>query len=222
MADALGLRTRVRHFSTSVTIVGPMGRLSVVTLLVLFVLVPSAAAQSPFGSPNDLLALGQGGGDTPDQAPVVKAASPSFDAVPRAQCRPGSKPEPSVQGRVPAEAASKGLWCNMTMLAHQGTSGGFKVFDYVDDQGHECAYYDSTLLFPSNATNLFSNGSGVIVLDMTDPAKPQQTAALTQPSMHSPHESLNLNAKRGLLAAVNGNPATEPGWVAFYDVRNDC
>jgi len=40
--------------------------------------------------------------------------------------------------------------------------------------------------------------------------------------MVSPHESLNLNAKRGLLAAVNGNPATEPGWVAFYDLHKDC
>jgi hypothetical protein len=191
-------------------------------LLALLALASPAAAQSPFGPPNDLLALGQGGGDTPDQAPVVTAASPSFDAVPRARCDSSSKPEPSIQGRVPAGSASKGLWCNMTMLAHQGTSGGFKVFDYVDDQGHECAYYDSTLLFPSNATNIFSNGSGVIVLDMTDPAKPQQTAALTQPSMLSPHESLNLNAKRGLLAAVNGNPATEPGWVAFYDLHQDC
>src|SRR3954452_2502561 len=199
-----------------------MGRLALVIVLALLALASPAAAQSPFGPPNDLLALGQGGGDTPDQTPVVKADSPSFDAVPRAQCGPGSKPEPSVQGRVPAGAAANGLWCNMTMLGHQGDSGGFKVFDYVDSQGHECAYYDSTLLFPSNATNIFSNGAGVIVLDMSDPAKPQQTAALTQPSMLSPHESLNLNAKRGLLAAVNGNPATEPGWVAFYDVHNDC
>jgi hypothetical protein len=57
---------------------------------------------------------------------------------------------------------------------------------------------------------------------MTNPARPVQTAALTEPSMLSPHESLNLNAKRGLLAAVNGNPATEPGWVTFYDLHNDC
>jgi hypothetical protein len=194
----------------------------VVALLALLALATPAAAQGPLGPPNDLLALGQGGGDTPDQAPVRKAPSPSFDAVPRAQCRPGSKPEPSVQGRVPAGSAADGLHCNMTAIAHQGSSGGFRVYDYVDDHGHECAYYDSTLLFPSNATNIFSNGAGVIVLDMADPAKPQQTAALTQPSMLSPHESLNLNARRGILAAVNGNPATEPGWVAFYDVHNDC
>ena len=40
--------------------------------------------------------------------------------------------------------------------------------------------------------------------------------------MLSPHESLNLNAKRGLLAAVNGNPATYPGCVSIYDVTHDC
>src|SRR4051794_469645 len=199
-----------------------MGRSLVVALLALLALASPAGAQGPLGPPNDLLALGQGGGDTPDQAPIRKADSPSFDAVPRAHCQAGSKPEPDVQGRVPAGAAANGLFCNMTMLAHHGSSGGFRVFDYVDEQGHECAYYDSTLLFPSNAFTLNSNGLGVYVLDMSDPAKPVQTATLTESSMLSPHESLNLNAKRGLLAAVNGNPATEPGWVAIYDLHSDC
>jgi hypothetical protein len=62
----------------------------------------------------------------------------------------------------------------------------------------------------------------VAVLDMSRPSHPRKTATLTTPPMLSPHESLNLNAKRGLLAAVNGNPATEPGFVAIYDVRSDC
>src|SRR3954462_10199153 len=199
-----------------------MGRSLVVALLALLALASPAGAQGPLGPPNDLLGLGQGGGDTPDQAPVRKADSPSFDAVPRAQCQAGSKPEPDVQGRVPAGAAANGLFCNMTMLAHHGSSGGFRVFDYVDDQGHECAYYDSTLLFPTNAFNLNSNGLGVSVRDMPDPAKPVQTATLTEPAMLSPHESVNLNAKRGLLAAVSGNPSTYPGWVSFYDLHKDC
>jgi len=194
----------------------------VLALLALLALSSSAAAQGPLGPPNDLLALGQGGGDTPDQAPVRKADSPSYDAVPRAKCGDGSKPEPSIQGRVPAGAAAGGLHCNMTAIAHQGSSGGFRVYDYVDTQGHECAYYDSTLLFPTNAFNLNSNGLGVYVLDMTDPAKPEQTATLTEPAMLSPHESVNLNAERGLLAAVSGNPSTYPGWVAVYDLHKDC
>src|SRR5439155_26656769 len=45
---------------------------------------------------------------------------------------------------------------------------------------------------------------------------------LTEPPMLSPHESLNLNPKRGLLAAVDGNPATYPGLVSIYDVHADC
>ncbi len=40
--------------------------------------------------------------------------------------------------------------------------------------------------------------------------------------MLSPHESLNLNPKRGLLAAVIGNPSTYPGLVSIYDVSKDC
>src|SRR5256714_7926973 len=57
---------------------------------------------------------------------------------------------------------------------------------------------------------------------MSNPAHPVQTDTLTAVPMLSPHESLNLNPKRGLLAAVSGNPATEPGWVAFYDLHKDC
>ena len=40
--------------------------------------------------------------------------------------------------------------------------------------------------------------------------------------MISPHESLELNPKRGLLAAVLGNPSTYPGLVSIYDVSQDC
>ena len=38
----------------------------------------------------------------------------------------------------------------------------------------------------------------------------------------SPHESLALNPKRGLLAAVLGNPSTYPGLVSIYDAHADC
>ena len=32
----------------------------------------------------------------------------------------------------------------------------------------------------------------------------------------------SVDAKRGLLAAVLGNPATYPGLVSIYDVHEDC
>src|SRR3954454_21031563 len=192
--------------------------LALLAALAALLLVPaSGMAAGPFGPLNDLAALGQGGGQTPAAVPVQKPAAPPMDAAPRARRGAGSKPEPSVQGRVPAGSATDGLWCNVKMLSHQGTSGGFKVLRYIDTQGNECAFYDTALLFPANAFNLNSSGVGVAVLDMSDPTKPVQTDTLTEVPMLSPHESVVLNQKRGLLAAVNGNPATEPGLVAIYD-----
>jgi len=49
-----------------------------------------------------------------------------------------------------------------------------------------------------------------------------QTDTLTSLPMLSPHESLSLNPRRGLLGAVLGNPATYPGLVSIYDASQDC
>ena len=49
-----------------------------------------------------------------------------------------------------------------------------------------------------------------------------QTATLLTPAMQSPHESLLLNEKRGLIAATMGNAATNAGFLDVYDVRSDC
>lgn len=171
---------------------------------------------------NDLGALSQGTGQVPVKAPVVERAEPALTPTPLGPCGPGSRPEPGVDGRVPAGSGDRGLWCNMAEVSHQGTSGGFKTFRYVDAQGHVCAFYDTALLFPTNAINPAGASLGVAVLNMTDPAHPVQTDTLTQPPMMTPHESLNLNPARGLLAAVNGNPSTEPGLVSIYDVHRDC
>src|SRR5205807_2314040 len=145
-----------------------------------------------------------------------------FTATPFAKCGPGSHKEPSVDGRVPAGAAAHGLNCNIALIGHQGTEGGFKVFRYVDPHGHVCAYYDQTLMLPLNALNPGAGSEGVAVLDMSHPAHPVKTDTLTTPPMLSPHESLNINTKRGLLAAVNGNLSTEPGFVAVYSLKPDC
>lgn len=152
-------------------------------------------------------------------------------ATPKAHCEQGSDPETGLQGRVSADdvrtgRAYRGYRCNTEVRGHfgvagyEGGSGGYKVFRYTDARGHECAYYDSTLLFPVNAFG--RDLPGVFVLDMTDPAKPVRTATLTSPAMLSPHESLSFNAARGLLAAVAGNPTTYPGIVDVYDVTSDC
>ena len=161
--------------------------------------------------------------------PNVRAGSSAFaptasaapQASPRADCGPGSRPETGIQGRVPA-GSKAGFTCNTQLLGRHGKAGGYKVLRFTDAAGHECAYYDNTLLFPNNARNLSSDPTGVTVLDMADPSKPVRTATLSTLAMQSPHESLVLNQRRGLLAAVQGNPAFAPGVVDLYDVNTDC
>jgi hypothetical protein len=96
------------------------------------------------------------------------------------------------------------------------------VFRHVDDAGRECAYYDSTLVFPFDAVDPRRDSGGVYVVDMADPSAPQVVEQLVTPAMVSPHESLVLNSERGILAAVLGNPTVYPGVVDLYDVNADC
>ncbi|HEY0972971.1 MAG TPA: hypothetical protein VGE57_00595 [Solimonas sp.] len=150
--------------------------------------------------------------------------------TPKASCGPGSKPETGLQGRVSREdhqsgRAAEGYTCNTEMVGFFGaanpigTVGGFKVERYTDKAGRDCAYYDTTLLYP---TNLLDLEAGVNVLDMSDPTKPVRTARLVTPAMLSPHESLVVSQEAGVLAAVLGNPALYPGIVDVYDLEPDC
>jgi hypothetical protein len=161
---------------------------------------------------------------------VARAAdgeAPIEAATPRAVCGAGSNPETGMQGRVSADdqasgRAAKGYTCNAAQVGHYGSTGGFRVHRYVDAAGRECAYYDSTLLFPTSIPKAQADLTGVYVLDMTDPAHPVKTDNLMTPAMLSPHESLSLNQKRGLLAANMGGPFTMPGFVDVYDLTKDC
>jgi len=205
---------------------GGLTRLAVVSFAVAIAVALAAAGAGqahPPSSRSTLMSEEQG-------MPAVLAAVRSSavpPATPRAECGPGSKPAPGMQGRVSADAvasgkADAGYTCNMKQLGHEGASGGFKVLRFVDKAGRECGYYDTTLLFPLNAQNLGDQPTGVAVLDMSDPSKPKRTTTLATPAMQTPHESLVLNEKRGLLAAVSGNPFTEPGVVDVYDLNDDC
>ena len=161
--------------------------------------------------------------------PVVAQAAdpPEQTAVPKATCGPGSHPETGIQGRVsPEDIASgrdaNGLTCNTELVSHAGHSGGFRVHRYVDPAGHECAYFDTALLFPLNVPANLPDATGVWVLDMSNPKNPVHTDSLLTPAMQSPHESLSINQTRGLLAADMGNPASGPGIVDIYDLKTDC
>lgn len=158
---------------------------------------------------------------------------PPLQPVPRAQCnqdsRPLNPPGQGVQGRVTLEdiqspESKQGWTCNLSLVSDYDTPGGFRVWRYTDEQGHTCAYYDTS--FAGGPLALISLAAGpsfgVVVLNMDDPRHPIRTDTLTSLAMLSPHESLNLNRKRGLLAAVVGNAVTLPGSMAIYDVSEDC
>jgi len=152
--------------------------------------------------------------------------APSEAATPGIPCDKGSMPE-NEQGRAPLAdyntgRAEKGYFCNAREVGHFGNSGGYRVARYVDNSGHVCAYWDSTLLFPTDASNQGVEGPGVYVLNMKDPAHPKLATTLKTPAMLSPHESLRLNLARGLLVADMGYPTFQPGFVDVYDVRHNC
>ena len=147
--------------------------------------------------------------------------------TPDAPCAPGALTE-SMQGRVSlAEVnsgrAAKGYRCNAVELSHHGETAGYHVYRYQDRAGHVCAYYDTTLLVGRDLEySAYRHGPGVVVLDMSNPRKPVQTDLLSSAAMVTPHESLRLNQKRGLLVAVAGLPVTLPGELDVYDVNKDC
>jgi hypothetical protein len=168
------------------------------------------------------------GGQTPATAPVQEPREPPLAATPQGRCGPGSHPLVGQEGRVPADALNSpagrhGYTCNLSLISHSGNFGGYKVWRYVDQAGNVCAFYDTALIYPLNAISFTAPAStGVVVLNMRSPAHPVRTDTLTTLPMLSPHESLNLNRRRGLLAADLGNPATYPGLMSIYDVSHDC
>ncbi|HWU32737.1 MAG TPA: hypothetical protein VN108_07680, partial [Marmoricola sp.] len=118
---------------------------------------------------------------------------------------------------------ARGWTCNLSRVSNERTPGGFRVWRYVDRAGHTCAFYDTSLASPASAVSPLAGPSlGTAVVDMSNPAKPRLTTMLTSLAMLSPHESLNLNAKRGLLAAEVGNALTLPGTLDVYSVAKDC
>jgi hypothetical protein len=154
-------------------------------------------------------------------APAVYAGP-----TPGIGCDSGSLPE-KTQGRAPLAdvatgRAAKGYTCNATEISHFGKTGGYRVERYVDKAGHECGYYDSTLLFPTSTGDAGAETTGTYVMDMKDPAHPVHTDTLRTIAMQSPHESLRLNVKRGLLVANMATPVTAPAFIDVYDVSADC
>ena len=153
---------------------------------------------------------------------------PPVRPTPQIRCNDGSRPETSIQGRVPQRdydtgRAARGYTCNTRMVSRIGNSGGFKTHHYRDPAGHQCVFYDSTRMAPADAPyNLADGGLGTFVVAVGDAQHPRRTATLQTVPNTSPHESLFLNERRGLLVAVAGNLSTLPGMIDVYSVKDDC
>jgi hypothetical protein len=160
--------------------------------------------------------------------PAATAAGPDVTgrtAVPRATCGPGSLPETGLQGQVPradrvSGRALRGYSCNVQVVGREGSRAGYNVARY-----RHCAYYTGGILPGATVLTGDSAGpdvQGVLVVDVTDPAKPRRTAELTTPGTASPHESLRVHQGRGLLVATTGSPVTLGPVLDVYDVSGDC
>ena len=134
--------------------------------------LPTLDAVGALGPLNDLLALGQGGGQTPgDGADPDRTPAPPLVATPRANCGPGSKPEPDIQGRVPAGSATEGLWCNVTLVAPPRRRRAASRSSATSTRRATSAR-TTTPRCCSRSTrfNLDATSLGVAVLDMSEPA----------------------------------------------------
>lgn len=184
-----------------------MGRVRPLALLVAGVLAAMMLPGSVSANPQFI------GGDA-----VREFLDVGRTAVPRAECGPGSMPESGLQGDVPAAdrdsgRSTQGYRCNMSMVGnYTGRGAGITSTSF-----EHCAYMGS--FFPGN---LFAEGRGVQVLDVSDPANPRPTVTLTEPAMlGSTWESLKVHADRKLLVGTGVPAGVGVGYLSVYDI-SDC
>src|SRR3712207_5285845 len=106
-----------------------------------------------------------------------------------AQCHADDRPETALQGQVPmADRASgrsvTGYNCNLTEVGFMPSSS-FANFDTYEN----CAYYSDTI-------GAFNAEGGTVVVDVSDPRKPVQTAYLTERAAANAGESLRSEERR--------------------------
>jgi hypothetical protein len=185
--------------------------------------IPSVPVRAVVAAAVTAVAVVGGVSDASDS--TTRSASKVPAATKGVACDSGSRPE-KAQGRAPATdydaRAAKGYYCNARQVSHFGRSGGYRVERYVDRAGHECAYWDSTLLYPTSLPDEGVEGPGTYAMDMSDRKHPVHTDTLRTPAFQSPHESVRLNAKRGLIVADMGYPTAHPGFVDVFSVKQDC
>ena len=141
--------------------------------------------------------------------------------VPKATCGPLDHPETALQGQVPPTlrrpGGFSGFNCNLQLVGQiRGEGAGWQNAFFVDRTGRVCSYYD-TAPSPANRTH-----PGVVVVDATDPSRPEVASYLATAAMIDPLESLKVNNQRQLLAAVNTLNEEDGPQLDIFDISIDC
>src|SRR4051812_44304926 len=155
---------------------------------------------------------------------VALLAGADAHAKSPAKCGPSDRPETGLQGQVPIPdrvtgRSVEGYTCNLTEIGFLPSSS-FANFDTYEN----CAYYSDTI----GATNA---EGGTVVVDVSDPRHPKQTAYLTERAAANAGESLRVNIRRGLLVAdryylaqgiSNVDDPDANRSLDVYDISKDC
>lgn len=159
-------------------------------------------------------------GALPAASDSDRELDPAERGVPEAaDCGPGSRPEPGVQGRVPLRdresgRSQKGYSCNLEQVGRYQGEGATWVNPFYE----HCAYMGTSF-----AGVLAKDSQGTQVVDASRPSRPRLSANLTSPAMATDTwETLKVNERRGLLAGVSVGPALSGLFFDVYDVSEDC
>jgi hypothetical protein len=181
-----------------------------------------------------LAGCGLGSGSTSTFAPAAAAPAVFEGPVARANCGPGSRPEPDIQGRVPLSFKTapegeipdshKGYQCNLEQVAHEGDGALWQLAWYED-----CAYYGLGVFFAQGNTAGFVDGApnvpggGTAVVKVTanedGTVTADRTTTLLSPAMMDPWETLKANDRRGLLAGAT--VSIEGPAFDVYDIKRN-
>src|SRR3979411_2943299 len=118
----------------------------------------------------------------------------SMGPVPKAQCGPSDRTESGLQGQTTSKERASGdselgYNCNLELVGRFRGEGAFSQDgpSYFD----HCAYM-------ATENNPRQAHSGIVLIDVSDPTKPQATAYLADtPAGLNPHENNKVNEERG-------------------------
>lgn len=162
-----------------------------------------------------------------DSAPASHTAAaepvPWQQPVSVANCGPSDVLEMGLQGQVTIPErllGFQGTRCNLELVGQWPGEGANLQHAWFDD----CAFYGQATVFinenlPDRPT---LQRPGTVVINASDPARPIATEYLNSAAMIDPWESLKVNPRRKLLAAVNGRGNAGGPEFDVYDVSVDC